>query len=108
MEIIEAEACTIVDESFVKQARELLDREERSEMAKMLRIILDHYEKTSGKVIHIFEFSKHIHKIFSVQESTTGRLDYSKLPSNRRIEEVKLSKSFAKGLDNHFISFSSR
>ena len=57
MEIIEAEACTIVDESFVKQARELLDREERSEMAKMLKMILDHYEKTAGKVIHIFELS---------------------------------------------------
>ena len=50
-EIIEAEACTIIDESFVKQARELLDREERSEMAKMLKIILDHYEKSSGEVI---------------------------------------------------------
>ena len=59
IEIIEAEACTTVDESFVKQARELLDREERSELAKMLKIVLDHYEKTSGKVIHIFELSCH-------------------------------------------------
>ena len=51
VEIIEAEACTRVDESFVKQARELLDREGRSEISKMFKILLDHNEKTSGKVI---------------------------------------------------------
>ena len=48
IEIIEA--CTTVDESFVKQARELLAREEGSEMTKMFKIILDHNEKTSGEV----------------------------------------------------------
>ena len=53
MEIIEAEACTTVDESFVKQARELLDREERSEMAKMFKIILDHYEKTFAREVSL-------------------------------------------------------
>ena len=57
IEIIEAEACTTVNESIVKQARELLDSEGRSEMAKMFNVIMDHYEKTSGKVIHIFELS---------------------------------------------------
>ena len=51
MEIIEAEACTPVDEIIVKQARELLEREGRSEMAKMLKIFLDQHEKTSGEVI---------------------------------------------------------
>ena len=55
MEIIEAEACTPVNESIVKQARELLDSEGRSEMAKMFKILLDHYEKTSGKVICRFQ-----------------------------------------------------
>ena len=50
-EIIEAEACTPVDEIIVKQARELLEREGRSEMAKMLKIFLDQHEKTSGEVI---------------------------------------------------------
>ena len=50
MKIIEANACTIVDESIVKQVKELLDSEGRSEMAKMIKILLDHYKKTSGEV----------------------------------------------------------
>ena len=50
-----SKACTTVDESFVKQARELLDSEGRSEMAKKFKILLDHYEKTSGKVICRFQ-----------------------------------------------------
>ena len=50
MKIIEADACTIVDESIVKQVKELLDSEGRSEMAKMFKILLDHYEKTSWGV----------------------------------------------------------
>ena len=57
MEIIEAETCTSVDEIIVKQARDLLESEGRSEMARIFKILLDHYEKTSGKVIHIFELS---------------------------------------------------
>ena len=100
IKIIETEACTPVDESIIKQVRESLESGDRNEMAKMFKIFLDHYEKTSGKVIHIFELRSHIPKLFSVQDSTsTGSLDYSKVPSNREIEEVKLSKSFAKGLD---------
>ena len=50
IEIIEADACTIVDESFVTQAREILDSDDRNEMARMFRILLDHYENTSGEV----------------------------------------------------------
>ena len=53
IEIIVADVCTTVDESFVKQARELLDREETSEMAKMFKIILDHYEKTSAREVNL-------------------------------------------------------
>ena len=55
MQIIEAEACTTVDERFVKQAREILDNEGRSELANMIKILMDHYEKTSGKVICRFQ-----------------------------------------------------
>ena len=55
IEIIEAETCTTVDESFVKQAREILDGEGRSEIANMIKILMDHYEKTSGKVICRFQ-----------------------------------------------------
>ena len=55
-EIIEAEACTPVNESIVKQVRKLLDSEGRSEMAKMFKIVMDHYEKT-GKVIYRFELN---------------------------------------------------
>ena len=50
IEPIEAEACTTVDESFVTQAREILDSDDRSEMAKKFKILLNHYEKTSGEV----------------------------------------------------------
>ena len=50
IEPIEAEACTTVDESFVTQAREILDSDDRNEMARMFRILLDHYENTSGEV----------------------------------------------------------
>ena len=57
MEIIEAETCTSVDEIIVKQARDLLESEGRSEMARIFKIFLDHYEKTSGKVIHIFDLN---------------------------------------------------
>ena len=49
-EIIEAEACTPVDESIVNQARKILASEDRSEMVQMFTILLDHYEKTSGEV----------------------------------------------------------
>ena len=66
IEIIVADVCTTVDESFVKQARELLDREGRSEIAKMFKILLDHNEKTSGKVIQIFELSWHTPKLYSL------------------------------------------
>ena len=50
IKIIEAEACTPVNKSIVKQVRELLNSEGRSEMAKMFKILLDHYEKTSREV----------------------------------------------------------
>ena len=50
MEIIEAEACTPVNESIVKHDGEILDSEDRNEMARMFRILLDHYENTSGEV----------------------------------------------------------
>ena len=57
IKIIEVDACTKVDEIIVKQAREFLESEGRSDMARMFKIFLDHYEKNSGKVIHVFEFS---------------------------------------------------
>ena len=50
MEIIEAEVCTAVNESIVKHDGEILDSEDRNEMARMFRILLDHYENTSGEV----------------------------------------------------------
>ena len=57
MEIIEAEVCTPVNESIVKHDSEILDSEDRNEMARMFKILLDHYEKTSGKVIYRFELN---------------------------------------------------
>ena len=51
MEIIEAEVCTPVNESIVKHDSEILDSEDRSEMARMFKILLDHYEKTSAREV---------------------------------------------------------
>ena len=51
IDIIEAEPSTQVDESIVKQVWELLDSEGRNDMANTIKTLMDHYEKTFGKVI---------------------------------------------------------
>ena len=69
MENIEVEAFSPIDESIVKQVRYLLDSEGRSEMTKTFEILLNHYEKTSGKVIYRFEVSCRTHLSFSLHRT---------------------------------------